>query len=235
MMATTRPDAANDLSAAEATQYDRQIRLWGVDAQKKYVVYFFVIYVCFAMLSLWITNKTLILTPFLFSHLDQNARRTCPCRGHGRSKCRSMQEYCTRWCWAIGVVRSHNGDYCRYIWAVSHWSQRHWQERMFLDLSSNGLVMFVQSQDVLFLFFFLVVDISRYVHECAFSRSDILIFWCVLLPIYLYSEQRVLWHVFNSLTLMSKYRPIRMMFPTNPTTSFLTLTLLCLLMLLYQR
>jgi thiaminase len=36
MMASVEVDAG-ELTAAEATQYDRQIRLWGVDAQKKYV------------------------------------------------------------------------------------------------------------------------------------------------------------------------------------------------------
>ena len=29
-------EPANELSVDEATQYDRQIRLWGVDAQKRY-------------------------------------------------------------------------------------------------------------------------------------------------------------------------------------------------------
>jgi hypothetical protein len=36
MMASVEVDTG-ELTAAEATQYDRQIRLWGVDAQKKYV------------------------------------------------------------------------------------------------------------------------------------------------------------------------------------------------------
>ena len=30
---------ATPISAEEAEQYDRQIRLWGVEAQKKYVVF----------------------------------------------------------------------------------------------------------------------------------------------------------------------------------------------------